>query len=1302
MENEANTFGAGEPPATTTEHDGNEYESNEELLLLQIMEATNDVASPKLDAVLDDGADLTWPSGQRQQSPLLMERPQSSGIDARAFSFAKPAQNSRPFSLQPLKACASVLAPHETSDQSGQASVKGSTREQQTNSALPSRSTNPPARSNSHNTERPSTTIAVQRSNSHNPLLTRPGERPRLDIQRTTECRESQAPQIEPSSGPNRQLECSVQDAESLAGFRKNHGQVDNPDDVEELNGAPSGENLEPETTGLLEPHSPHNQWKVVKRRPSEKKRANKRGSRVLSDNKNSQVPEEVLFQQLISRLRAREESEAVASHMQKEMEAKVATLQDENKALNEELQKLSSKLKQRTNEARAYKSQTDSWKSRLAKIKVFLNELGADYQNLRGEAINFKATRKSLDKERKEISETIEDVKAQLAQISQTSRDRRGCLLESESLITSLRQELKHADERARYVQGQLADEKKRSHRLELYIQNCSRTHDKKLDLVRSGQLEMTRKMGAALRAKADDCELSQIISEDFGQKLEELMALVRSTAENLSNNKMDMQQYEKINATFESRIESTTRQLTQGIKQNCSLTGKKLEDLEAQLQLFRASVSEGSALLTELSASGVRCINLESKLDETVPALESFRLGFDGLRQSEASLEQHMDRLGRSLSEAKLPEQFGHNYVHISEKLNLENEIQQLSSRLKVTEEKLEAQRVDSVEKHQELLKVTAQAHHVELNAAKFESQAIVLQEKLQAAEVKAREDQDHAIARFREQCKADSERQLHALMMEKAAIEVSTEKVREQLVQTQRKLAEVETSFREQRKNLESLLTERQMRIHDLEESRNECTSNLAKQEAEIAKLRDQEAVLTSQQISLQLQLGEANRRSDGLENERTKATAETQHSLHALQDRLSSLRSDLAKKEEECDELARELENANIARTNLEASMSDARSKAHVLCAKVQELESEIKEVRDTLLRLDIAQLEQPLPEALAQLGTVIQSKRSEQVSQDSAQASTVTCFSTDQGTQTLGDVMYMNLQANEAITPVENREALSPSQAGVIVPFSSIVEELEPTACLMAENEPLDISSMLTQTPERVPSTKELIIPARLEKDSPFANVESQHKIQEPQLYRASDIQRASGEYVQERTHQEAVVEQVPIHPKQAAAGRKVSFETQKPTAGNDNLQVPDSQVNGGRSGLVVLSLNTNHPTRTNRWTYSKRQRETTTEQQKANLSEAASSQMEDREECSETGKNKKAKACPAPSNSVPQARTATELYPRRTSPARLASGSSRTRSSDAMSNQKGPARGLKKSARQTRAEKYSARFSQGA
>lgn len=83
------------------EFDEHGYDANEEVLLLQMMGTANDAVSPNLQAVLDDRVDIGWPTGQRQQSPLLMERPQSSGIDTSAFSFAKPAQNRKPFSLQP-------------------------------------------------------------------------------------------------------------------------------------------------------------------------------------------------------------------------------------------------------------------------------------------------------------------------------------------------------------------------------------------------------------------------------------------------------------------------------------------------------------------------------------------------------------------------------------------------------------------------------------------------------------------------------------------------------------------------------------------------------------------------------------------------------------------------------------------------------------------------------------------------------------------------------------------------------------------------------------------------------------------------------------------------------------------------------------------------------------------------------------------------------------------------------------------------------------------------------------------------
>lgn len=103
MENTGNAtdaLSAGDP-LSGPEFDEHAYDANEEVLFLQMMDTANDAVSPNLQAILDDRIDIGWPSRQRQQSPLLMERPQSAGIDTSAFSFAKPAQSGKPFSLQP-------------------------------------------------------------------------------------------------------------------------------------------------------------------------------------------------------------------------------------------------------------------------------------------------------------------------------------------------------------------------------------------------------------------------------------------------------------------------------------------------------------------------------------------------------------------------------------------------------------------------------------------------------------------------------------------------------------------------------------------------------------------------------------------------------------------------------------------------------------------------------------------------------------------------------------------------------------------------------------------------------------------------------------------------------------------------------------------------------------------------------------------------------------------------------------------------------------------------------------------------
>lgn len=230
--------------------------------------------------------------------------------------------------------------------------------------------------------------------------------------------------------------------------------------------------------------------------------------------------------------------------------------LSEENKVLKEEIEILGSKLQKRMMESRTYKYHTDSWKSKLAKVKVFLNELGTGYQNLRGEAIHFKATRKTLDKERKEITESIADIKSRMYQISQASHERRGCLSEAQTLMASLGEQLKDAREMAHYSQDQLVDEKRRSRLLELYIQNCSRAQDRKLDLIKSNQLEAMKRLEFAFESTTKRCESSRAVFGDaLEEKLNDLFALIGTSNETFSNGKLDILKCNEAIHTFETR---------------------------------------------------------------------------------------------------------------------------------------------------------------------------------------------------------------------------------------------------------------------------------------------------------------------------------------------------------------------------------------------------------------------------------------------------------------------------------------------------------------------------------------------------------------------------------------------------------------------------------------------------------------------------------------------------------------------------------------------------------------------------
>ncbi|KAL4984279.1 hypothetical protein BDW68DRAFT_167380 [Aspergillus falconensis] len=90
-------------------------------------------------------------------------------------------------------------------------------------------------------------------------------------------------------------------------------------------------------------------------------------------------------------------------------------------------------------------------------------------------------------------------------------------------------------------------------------------------------------------------------------------------------------------------------------------------------------------------------------------------------------------METLETRLSEVKLPERFEDDYFHISEKLGLGNEAQNLTLSLNSTEEKLKVQQFNSAQTHDELREMTAKSREGESRIAKLESRIVILQEQI-----------------------------------------------------------------------------------------------------------------------------------------------------------------------------------------------------------------------------------------------------------------------------------------------------------------------------------------------------------------------------------------------------------------------------------------------------------------------------------------------------------------------------------------------------------------------------------------
>lgn len=305
-------------------------------------------------------------------------------------------------------------------------------------------------------------------------------------------------------------------------------------------------------TTVMSRPPSsnapPKDRMRISKRRRTQSRRSTgcKPSAPRPVDNENSQLTEDDLFQILITRLRQREEDTVAEANLRKQLEATASQLVEENEALRAELEAYVVQLQKKTLESKTYRAQMNTWKMKLGKFKHVLNVLGTDYQNLRGESISLKETRSALDMEGKEIRGNIDGIQAQILKVTTSVCEKKNHILESETIINTLRSDLKHSNEKARSVENQLHEERKRVMTLESYIQCHSLAQEKQLGLLRADHLGMNQKMDSAFAAMAKLWESSQTsIRSIMNPTMEKFLLAINSLNEKESLDNVEIQKF-------------------------------------------------------------------------------------------------------------------------------------------------------------------------------------------------------------------------------------------------------------------------------------------------------------------------------------------------------------------------------------------------------------------------------------------------------------------------------------------------------------------------------------------------------------------------------------------------------------------------------------------------------------------------------------------------------------------------------------------------------------------------------------
>ncbi|KAJ5716147.1 hypothetical protein N7493_008058 [Penicillium malachiteum] len=609
-------------------------------------------------------------------------------------------------------------------------------------------------------------------------------------------------------------------------------------------------------------------------------------------------LTEDKLFELLIGRMRQREESEAAAACMQRQVEAQNIHLTKQNQELQQKIQFFRKRLEESDAECQATRSLLGEWKAKIRNFKQVVNELGHGYDSLGDEAQKLKDTVLSLGKEKSDLTEVVNQIKMRIAQAEGTIEVQRSKKHESEKQIMILEQDLQGSKKREEVVQKQLTDQKSRIATLESYIQNCASVQGKQLGLIKEGQKGLLEKLTARITTMTDnsvDAKETLLVAINGG--FEEWHSSMQSLTEKSSAEQANVAKFTQKAQDIVSQIDTLATQFTQNIEGSIKINNGVSKTLQKRFQEIQHHLDSESPMMKRLDHCDATYEALKSKLDLIEPALGALNSSVHIFNSTENTLVHDLESLSKKLDDVQIPAGNPALEMEVAKKFTENTELQvkinEKNSKIETLNECLSSNKT-LIEDLQKSLSAAAEKQHAtESQNKRLSTEKTKMQLEMESSEQKIRQELDKQSHESLNRMKMEHEAHLLVLqkkrMTSKEALEslsrnfssfknpwsVST------ILGEEEKLADIlqveaKELVNEHSHEREISLRGKDKRIGELEKSCADALAQLSIQTEEIQKFQELDATSRVENSDLRDRLEQAQQKIHDLEQKLTCTT------------------------------------------------------------------------------------------------------------------------------------------------------------------------------------------------------------------------------------------------------------------------------------------------------------------------------------------------------------------------------------------------------------------------------------------